>query len=72
MIIDVKNGRGLEQLMHFPDREKKKNIGFLFIIFISLHGLFQDFHSPDKLTVVSGTLKVCTPSEKKGIIVPER
>ena len=45
---------GLEQLVHFPTREKNT----LDLILTSLPGQFQEIHSPDKLSdhdVVSGT-----------------
>ena len=54
------NDHGLEQLLHFPTREKKQQ-KTLDLILTSLPGQFQDIHSPDKLSdhdIVSGTLKV--------------
>ena len=57
MLIDIMNDLGLEQLVHFPTREKNT----LDLILTSLPGQFQEMHSPDKLSdhdVVSGTLKV--------------
>ena len=57
MLIDIVNDHGLEQLVHFPTREKNT----LDLILTSLPGQFQELHSPDKLNdhdVVSGTLKV--------------
>ena len=64
MLIDIMNYHGLEQLVHFPTREKNT----LDLILTSLPGQFQEIHSPDKLSdhdVVSGTLKVYIPPEKK-------
>ena len=64
MLIDIMNDHGLEQLVHFPTREKNT----LHLILTSLPGLFQEIHSPDKLNdhdVVSGTLKVYIPPKKK-------
>ena len=64
ILIDIKNGHGLEQLVHFPTPEKNT----LDLILTSLSGQFQEIHSPDKLSdhdVVSETLKVCIPPKKK-------
>ena len=64
MLIDIMNDHGLEQLVHFPTREKNT----LDLILTSLPGQFQEIHSPDKLSdhdVVSGTLKVYIPPKKK-------
>ena len=55
---------GLEQLVHFPTREKNT----LDLILTSLPGQFQEIHSPDKLSdhdVISGTLKIHIPPKKK-------
>ena len=55
---------GLEQMVHFPTREKNT----LDSILAKLPGQFQDIHSPDKLSdhdIVSGTLKIFIPSIKK-------
>ena len=64
MLIDNMNGHGgLEQLLHFPTREKNT----LDLILTSLPGQFQEIHSPDKHSdhdVVSGTLKVYIPPKK--------
>ena len=54
------NGHGLEQMVHFPTREKNT----LDLILTTLPGQFKDVHSPDKLSdhdIVSGTLKIFTP-----------
>ena len=40
------NDHGLEQLVHFPTREKNT----LDLFLTSLPGHFQDIHSPDKLS----------------------
>ena len=64
MLTDIMNDHGLEQLVHFPTREKNT----LDLILTSLPGQFQEIHSPDKLSdhdVVSGTLKVYVPPKKK-------
>ena len=64
MLIDIMNDHGLEQLVHFPTREKNT----LDLILTSLPGQFQEIHSPDKLSyhdVVSGTLKVYILRKKK-------
>ena len=58
------NDHGLEQMVHFPTREKNT----LDLIFTTLPGQFQDVHSPDKLSdhdIVSGTLKMFIPPIKK-------
>ena len=60
MLIDIMNDHGLEQLVHFPTREKNT----LDLILTSLPGQFQEIHSPDKVSdhdVISGTLKVYIP-----------
>ena len=64
MLIDIMNDHGLEQLVHFPTREKNT----LDLILTSLPGQFQEIHSPDKLSdhdVVLGTLKFYIPPKKK-------
>ena len=64
MLIDAMNDHGLEQLVHFPTREKNA----LDLILTSLPGQFQEIHSPDKLSdhdVISGTLKIHISPNKK-------
>ena len=64
MLIDIMNDHGLEQLEHFPTREKHT----LDLFLTSLPGQFQDIHFPDKLSdhdVVAGTLEVVIPPIKK-------
>ena len=54
------NDHGLEQMVHFPTREKNT----LDLILITLPGQFQDVQSPDKHRdhdIVSGTLKIFIP-----------
>ena len=54
------NDHGLEQMVHFPIREKNT----LDLILTTLPGQFKDVHSPDKLSdhdIVSGTLKIFIP-----------
>ena len=46
MLIDIMNDHGLEQLVHFPTREKNT----LDLILTSLPDQFQEIHSPDKLS----------------------
>ena len=63
LLIDVMNDHGLEQLVHFPTREKNT----LDLILTSLPGQFQEIHSPDKLSdhdVISGTLKIHIPPKR--------
>ena len=57
------NYHGLAQLVHFPTREKNT----LDLILTSLPGQFLEIHSPDNHNhdVVSGTLKVYIPPQKK-------
>ena len=58
------NDHDLEQLVHFPTREKNT----LDLLLISLPGQFQDINSPDKLSdhdIVTGTLKVVISPIKK-------
>ena len=43
MLIVFMNDHGLEQLMHFPTREKNT----LDLLLTSLPGQFQDIHSPE-------------------------
>ena len=68
------HNHGLEQLVHFPTREKN----ILDLILTSLPGQFQEIHSPDKLSdhdVISGTLKIHTLQKKEtseeGVFVPK-
>ena len=72
MLIDAMNDHGLEQLVHFPTREKNT----LDLILTSLPGQFQEIHSPDKLSdhdVISGTLKIPPKKEtsEEGVFVPK-
>ena len=73
----IMNDDGLEQMVHFPTREKNT----LGLILTTLPGHFQDVHSPDKLSdhdIVSGTLKLFTPppsnkeTSEKGVSISER
>ena len=75
ILIDIMNDHGLEQMVHFPTREKN----ILDLILTTLPGQFQDVHSPDKLSdhdIVSGTLKIFIPPNKetseKGVFISER
>ena len=64
ILIDIMNDHGLEQMVHFPTREKNT----LDLILTTLPGQFQNVHSPDKLNdhdIVSGTLKIFIPPIKK-------
>ena len=64
ILIEIMNDYGLEQLVHFPTRERNT----LDLIITSLPGQFVDIHSPDRLSdhdIVSGTLKVVIPPIKK-------
>ena len=58
------NDHGLEQMVHFPTREKNT----LDLILTTPPSQFQDVHSLDKLSdhdIVSGTLKIFIPPVKK-------
>ena len=58
------NDHRLEQMVHFPTREKNT----LDLILTTLPGQFKDVHFPDKLSdhdIVSGTLKIFIPPIKK-------
>ena len=58
------NDHHLEQLVHFPTREKNT----LDLIITSLPSQFLDIQSPDRLSdhdIVSGTLKIVIPQIKK-------
>ena len=75
ILIDIMNDHGLEQIVHFPTREKNT----LDLILTTLPGQFKDVHSPDKLSdhdIVSGTLKIPPPPNKetseKGVSISER
>ena len=75
ILIDIMNDHGLEQMVHFPTREKNT----LDLILTTLPGQFQDVHSPDKFSdhdIVSGTLKFFIPPNKetseKGVSLSER
>ena len=60
ILIEIMNDYGLEQLVHFPTRERH----ILDLTITSLPGQFVDIHSPDRLSdhdIVSGTLKVVIP-----------
>ena len=60
ILIDILDYHRLEQMMHFPTREKNT----LDLILTTLPGQFQDVHSRDKLsdhTIVSGTLEIFIP-----------
>ena len=60
MLTDIMTDHGLEQLVHFPTREKST----LDLLLISLPGQFQDIYSPDKISdhdIVAGTLIVIPP-----------
>ena len=64
ILIEIMNDYGLEQLVHFPTRERNT----LDLIITSLTSQFVDIHSPDRLSdyaIVSGTLKVVIPHIKK-------
>ena len=63
ILIEIMNDYGMEQLVHFPTRERNT----LDLIITSLPGQFVDIHSPDRLSdhdIVSGTLKVVIPPLK--------
>ena len=74
ILIDIMNDHGLEQMVHFPTREKNT----LDLILTTLPGQIQDVHSPDKLSdhdIVSGTLKIPPPNKEtseKGVSLSER
>ena len=64
ILIDIMNDHGLEQMVHFPTREKN----ILDLILTTLPGQFQDVHSFDKLSdhdIVSGNLKIFIPRVRK-------
>ena len=58
--IEILNDHHLEQLVHFPTREKNT----LDLIITSLPSQFLDIQSPGRLSdhdIVSGTLKIVIP-----------
>ena len=62
--IEILNDHHLEQLVHFPYREKKT----LDLLITSLPSQFLDIQSPDRLSdhdIASGTLKIVIPPIKK-------
>ena len=62
--IEILNDHHLQQLVHFPTREKNT----LDLIITSLPSQFLDIPSPDRLSdhdIVSGTLKIVIPPIKK-------
>ena len=64
ILIEIMNDYELEQLVHFPTRERNT----LDLIITSLPGQFVDIRSPDRLcdhNIVSGTLKVVIPPINK-------
>ena len=64
ILTEIVNDYGLEQLVHFPTRERNT----LDLISNSFPGQFVDIHSPDRLSehdMVSGTLKVIILPVKK-------
>ena len=61
ILIDIMNDHGLEQMVHFPTREKNT----LDLILTTLPGQFQDVYSPNKLSdhdIVSGNLNIFIPT----------
>ena len=63
VLINIMNDHGLEQMVHFPTREKNT----LDLILATLPGQFQNVHYPDKLSdhdIVSGTMKIFIPSPR--------
>ena len=63
ILIEIMHDYGLEQLLHFPARERNT----LDLIITSLPSQIVDIHSPDRLSdhdIVSGTLKVIIPPLK--------
>ena len=48
MLIDIMNDHGLEQLVHFPTREKNTSD----VLLTSLPGQFQDIHSLIRIRIV--------------------
>ena len=61
--IEILNDHHLEQLVHFPTKEKNT----LDLIITSLPSQFLDIQSPDRLSdhdIVSGTLKIVIPPIK--------
>ena len=75
-MIAIMNDHGLEQMIHFPTREKNT----LDLILTTLPGQFQDVHSPDKLndhimTSSQEPSKLSSPNKEtseKGVSISER
>ena len=62
--IEILNDHHFEKLVHFPTREKN----ILDLIITSLPSQFLDIQSQDRLSdhyIVSGTLKIVIPKNKK-------
>ena len=51
ILIDIMNDHGLEQMVHFPTREKNT----LDLILTTLPGQFQDVHSPENLVIMTSS-----------------
>ena len=74
ILIDIMNDHGLEQLVHFPTREKNT----LELLFSSLPGQLQDIHSPNKtqgLRYCCWNFETCHSPHKetseKGVFISE-
>ena len=74
ILIDIINDHGLEQMVHFPTREKNT----LDLPLNNLPGQFQDVLAPDKLSdhdIVSGTMKIFIPpikTRRRKVSISER
>ena len=51
LLIDIMNDHGLEQMVHFPTREKNT----LDLILTTLYGQFQDVHSLTNLVIMTSS-----------------
>ena len=72
ILIDIMHYYDLEQMVHFPTREKNT----LDLILSTLPGQFKDVHSPDKLSdhdIVSGNFHPPNKeTSEKGVSISER